>query len=67
LAAFFHGAYDFFLFLQENAEVTKYVSAGLLFGGAIVSYWIVIRMARRSLRLHRDLSKQDFIRRNNNV
>ena len=67
LAAFFHGAYDFFLFLQESSEVTQFISAGLLFAGAVVSYWIVIRMARRSLRLHRELSKQDFIRRNNNV
>ncbi len=67
LAAFFHGAYDFFLFLQENAEVTKYITTGLLFAGAIVSYWIAVRMALRSLRLHQELSKQDFIRRNNNV
>jgi len=67
LAAFFHGAFDFFLFLQESKEVTRYISAGLLTISAIISYWIAIRMSLRAIRLHQDLSKQDFIRRNNVV
>ncbi|MBC7849839.1 MAG: PrsW family intramembrane metalloprotease [Chitinophagaceae bacterium] len=67
LAAFFHGAYDFFLFLQESKEVTVYVSTGLLFAGALVSYWIAIRMALKSIRLHQELSKQAFHNRNNLV
>ena len=64
LASFFHGMFDFFLFLQESKEVTQYISTGLLFGGAIVSYWIAIRMSLRSIRLHQDLSRQDYQRRN---
>jgi len=67
LAAFFHGAFDFFLFLQESKEVVQYVSGGLLSISAIVSYWIAVRMSLRSIRLHQDLSKQDFNRRNNIV
>jgi protease PrsW len=67
LAAFFHGAYDFFLFLQESAEVTQYVSTTLLFGGALVSYWIAIRMSIKSIRLHQELSRQDYHRRNNMI
>jgi len=67
LAAFFHGAFDFFLFLQESKEVTRYVSAGLLSISAVISYWIAVRMSLRSIRLHQDLSKQDFNRRNNIV
>jgi len=65
LAAFFHGAFDFFLFLQESKEVIRYISGGLLSIGAIASYWIAVRMSLRSIRLHQDLSKQDFNRRNN--
>ena len=67
LAAFFHGAFDFFLFLQESKEVTRYVSGGLLFLSAIVAYWIAVRLSLRSIRLHHDLSRQDFERRNNIV
>ncbi len=67
LAAFFHGAFDFFLFLQESKEVIRYISGGLLSIGAIASYWIAVRMSLRSIRLHQDLSKQDFNRRNNIV
>ena len=67
LASFFHGAFDFFLFLQGSKEVIRYVSGGLLSIGAIASYWIAVRMSLRSIRLHQDLSKQDFNRRNNIV
>lgn len=67
LAAFFHGMFDFFLFLQNSPSVTKYVSAGLLFAGALVSYWIAIRMSLHSIQMHQELSKQDFHRRNTTV
>jgi RsiW-degrading membrane proteinase PrsW (M82 family) len=63
LASFFHGAFDFFLFLQESPAVTQYISATLLFLGAIVSYWIAIRMSLRSIRLHQELSKKDYEQR----
>lgn len=60
LAAFFHGAFDFFIFLQESPQVTAYVSGGLLFLGALVSYRYAIRMSMRSIALHQELSRQNF-------
>ena len=60
LAVFFHGTFDFFLFLQNNPNVTRYVSQSLLIVGALVSYWIAIRLSLRSIRQHQALSKQVF-------
>jgi hypothetical protein len=60
LAVFFHGSFDFFLFLQNNPNVTRYVSEGLLVAGALVSYWFAIRLSLRSIRQHEALSKQVF-------
>lgn len=60
LAAFFHGSFDFFLFLQQSPEVTKTVASGLLFLGAIISYWIAIRISLKSIKLHHTLSKTQF-------
>lgn len=60
LAAFFHGSFDFFLFLQQSPEVTKTVSSGLLFLGAIISYWIAIRISLKSIKLHQTLSRTQF-------
>jgi len=65
LAMVFHGAFDFFLFLQESIQVRQYVSEGLLFAGAIVSYYFAVRFSLRSIRLHRELSRLDFEKRNN--
>lgn len=60
LAVFFHGTFDFFLFLQNNPNVTRYVSQSLLIVGALISYWIAIRLSLRSIRQHEALSKQVF-------
>jgi RsiW-degrading membrane proteinase PrsW (M82 family) len=60
LAVFFHGSFDFFLFLQNNPNVTRYISESLLIGSALVSYWIAIRLSLRSIRQHQTLSKQVF-------
>ncbi|WP_276482210.1 PrsW family intramembrane metalloprotease [Paraflavitalea pollutisoli] len=60
LAVFFHGAFDFFLFLQDNPNVTQYVPQLLLISGSLVSYWIAIRLSLRSIRQHEALSKQVF-------
>ncbi len=67
LAMFFHGAFDFFLLLQGSVIVGAYVSNGLLFAGAIVSYYFAVRFSLRSIRLHRELSRLDFEKRNNQV
>ncbi len=65
LAIFFHGAFDFFLFLQDNVLVKAYVGQGLLFLGAIGSYYFAVRLSLRSIRLHREMSRIDFEKRNN--
>ncbi len=56
-AIFFHGTFDFFLFLQGNEIVNQYLSDGLLFAGAMVSYTIAIRLSRKHIRLHQDHSR----------
>ena len=60
LAVFFHGTFDFFLFLQVNEKVNEYVSDSLLFGGAIASYLVAIILSRKHIRLHHKISKQMF-------
>lgn len=60
LAVAFHGAFDFFLFLQKNPNVTKYVSTGILAFGAIICYWIAMRLAWRAIRIHQNLSREVF-------
>jgi protease PrsW len=65
LAIFFHGAFDFFLFLQDNTRVKEFISQGLLFMGAVASFYFAVRLSLRSIRLHRELSRIDFEKRNN--
>lgn len=63
-AVFFHGSFDFFLFLQNSPDVKPFVSDSLLFAGAIVSYFFAIRMSRKHIKLHQELSKKNFIKEN---
>lgn len=58
LASFFHGCFDFFLFLQENSLVGKYVSDLLLFAGAVLSYAIAIHLSRKAVRIHIAASRE---------
>lgn len=60
LAIFFHGIFDFFLFLQSSPEVTATVSESLLLFGALSSFYIAIRLSIRSIRLHRESSRKQF-------
>jgi protease PrsW len=59
LAIFFHGSFDFFLFLEDSIVVRPYVSNGLLVMGAIASYYFAVRFSLRAIRLHRELSRID--------
>ncbi|MFT3844723.1 MAG: PrsW family glutamic-type intramembrane protease [Lacibacter sp.] len=59
-AVFFHGTFDFFLFLQENAWVKNYVSEGLLFLGAVASFIIGIRYSRKAIKEHVNTSGKMF-------
>jgi len=60
LAIFFHGSFDFFLFLQENPNVTHYVSQSLLLVGALASWWFALRLSFKSIRLQQEYSRQLF-------
>jgi RsiW-degrading membrane proteinase PrsW (M82 family) len=64
LAIFFHGAFDFFLLLQGSTQVKQYVSNSLLVAGALVAWWIAIRMSLKSIRLHEALSRDSFEKNN---
>jgi len=49
---FFHGSFDFFIFLQKDQRITDYLSEGLLSFGAFVTFYIALRLALRTIRLH---------------
>jgi RsiW-degrading membrane proteinase PrsW (M82 family) len=60
VAVLFHGSFDFFLFLQQNREATKYLSTGMLDFGTFASFYIAVRLAMRAIRKHRsDLDDSD--------
>ncbi|WP_407520604.1 PrsW family glutamic-type intramembrane protease [Lacibacter sp. MH-610] len=60
-AVFFHGTYDFFLFLQGNDTVNRYVGDGLLFAGAVASFIVALRLSRKAIQEHIAISKQMYI------
>jgi len=64
LAVFFHGCYDFFLFIQQNAIVSHFVSASLLSLGSVVSLYIAVRLSLRAIHLHQELSRIEYERQN---
>lgn len=59
-AAFFHGTYDFFLFLQGNPTVNRYLSDSLLFVGAVASFIFAVWLSKKAIKEHHDLSKNMF-------
>lgn len=60
LAILFHGGFDFFLFLQSSPEITMMVSEGLLFAGAMICFYVAIRLSLRAIRIHQEHSRQQF-------
>ncbi len=66
-AIFFHGTFDFFIFLNTNQMVAEQVGNGLLFFGAIASFVISLVMCRKLIRHHRDISKKMFKDKNTNT
>lgn len=59
LAVLFHGMFDCFLFLADDKNVTQIVSGGLLTLGALISWFIAIRLSLRAIRTHQNLSQQN--------
>jgi RsiW-degrading membrane proteinase PrsW (M82 family) len=52
VAVLFHGSFDFFLFAQQNREMRRYLSTGMLSFGAFATFYIAVRLAMRALRMH---------------
>jgi RsiW-degrading membrane proteinase PrsW (M82 family) len=67
LAILFHGAFDFFLFLQDSLVVKPYIRNGLLLLGAIGCYYMAVRLSLRSIHLHRELSRIHFEKKKQGV
>lgn len=66
-AIFFHGTYDFFLFINQYSYVGKQMGEGLVGGGAIVSFIISLILCRKLIRRHTDLSKKMFDDKNKTI
>ncbi len=67
LAVFFHGTYDFFLFLPAYSHIGKEMSEGLLAAGAIGSYIVCLILSRKLIRYHRNISQIMFKDKNTNT
>jgi RsiW-degrading membrane proteinase PrsW (M82 family) len=52
LAVFFHGLFDFFLFLRDNAMIQQHISDIFLFLGALVTFVISMFLSRNAFREH---------------
>ncbi len=59
IAVLFHGSFDFFLFMQQNETITASFSTGLLSFGAFASFYIAVRLAFRTIRMHRSLESDE--------
>ena len=66
-AVFFHGTYDFFLFIKSYSFAGRHLSEVLLAAGAIGSYIICLVMSRKLIRQQRNISKQMFSDKNTNI
>ncbi len=59
-AIFFHGTFDFFLFIKDYSYAGRELSEALLGGGAIVSFLVSLVLSRKLIRKQRNLSKKMF-------
>jgi protease PrsW len=66
-AIFFHGTFDFFLFIKDLSYAGKEMSELLLIGGAVVSLIVAILLSRNLIRKHRNLSEQLFKKENTDI
>ena len=67
LSIFFHGTYDFFLFLPKYSYVGKELSEILLAGGALASYIVCLILSRKMIRSQRTISEMLFKEKNTNI
>jgi protease PrsW len=68
IAIFFHGTFDFFLFIPKYSNMGGAASDALLAGGAIGSYIVCLILSRKMIRWHKLISKQQAeIKEENNA
>ncbi|MBZ5856359.1 PrsW family intramembrane metalloprotease [Flavihumibacter profundi] len=67
LAILFHGLFDLFLFAQADGEITKHISSGVLFGSAVFSYLVAVRLAWQAIKMHQAISKNNYHSTENQV
>ncbi len=60
LSVLFHGLFDLFLFVQQDKNITSHISGGYLFGIAVLSYLVAIRLSWQAIKLHQNISKHNF-------
>jgi RsiW-degrading membrane proteinase PrsW (M82 family) len=66
-AVFFHGTFDFFLFVKETTLVGQQTADGLLAGGAFVSFIVALGLSRKLIRRQRLLSMEMFNEKNTTI
>lgn len=59
-AIFFHGTYDFFLFVNQYSFVGQQQGNELLAAGALVSFIVALVLSRKLIRRQRSISQQTF-------
>ncbi len=67
VAIFFHGTYDFFLFLPRFSYVGRELSEILLAAGAIGSYIVCLILSRKMIRSQKNVSEIMFKDKNTNI
>ncbi|MBC6493162.1 PrsW family intramembrane metalloprotease [Flavihumibacter stibioxidans] len=60
LSVLFHGLFDLFLFVQADDGITQKWSSGFLFGSAILSYLVAVRLSWQAIRMHQELSRNNL-------
>lgn len=60
VAIFFHGTYDFFLFLTQYSYVGQQEGNQFLAGGALVSFIVSIILCRKLIKRDRNISREMF-------
>jgi RsiW-degrading membrane proteinase PrsW (M82 family) len=56
LAVLFHGLYDLFLLVQKDRTITDRISSGLLFGTAVLSFLVAVKLSWQAIKLHQQIA-----------
>ena len=59
-AVLFHGIFDTLLFWQQSPQITRYTSEFALFGGAVVSFIVALRLSLKLIYKHRLFSQRKY-------